>query len=68
MYSENRIDERGLFSWQYDAPRQQLADPVYRPVSDNIKRMVKVALRFNNVQFARPNQAVQLSTALTSVI
>jgi len=33
-YSENRIDERRLFSWQLNAPWQQFADPVYRLVSN----------------------------------
>lgn len=40
----NRIEEDVLFSWQCDGPWQQFTDSVYRPVGDDVKYMVKVAL------------------------
>jgi hypothetical protein len=57
--SENRIDGDVLLSWQRYSPGQQLADPVDRPVSYDVKDMAKVAFWVHSVQFARPDQTVQ---------
>ena len=42
--SEDRIDGDVLFSWQCYAPGEQFIHPNDRPVFDDVKYMVKVAL------------------------
>ncbi|OVD05493.1 hypothetical protein UQ14_21460, partial [Escherichia coli] len=57
-----------LFSWQCYAPRKQFADPVDRPVCYDAKHMAKVAFWIHVIQFARPDQAVQWRSPLTTMI
>lgn len=68
MCSENRIDGDVLFSRQCYAPGEQFADPVYRPVSNDVKDIAEVAFWLHSVQFTRPDQAVQQCSTLTTVI
>ena len=57
-----------LFSWQCYAPRKQFADPVDRPVCYDAKHMAKVAFWIHVIQFARPDQAVQQRSPLTTMV
>lgn len=57
-----------LFSWQSYTPWQQFADPVYRPVCEDVQGMVKVTFGIYSVQFACAEQAVQQRTTLSSMI
>ncbi|KXN03657.1 hypothetical protein AUS46_16860, partial [Escherichia coli] len=57
-----------LFSRQCYAPGEQFADPVYRPVGYDVKDIAEVAFWLHSVQFARPDQAVQQRSALSSMI
>lgn len=57
-----------LFSWQCDAPGQLFADPVDRPVGDDVKHISEVAFWIHAVQFARPDQAVQQRSPLTAML
>lgn len=57
-----------LFSWQCYAPRKQFADTVDRPVSYDAKHMAKVVFWIHVVQFARPDQAVQQRSPLTTMV
>ncbi len=57
-----------LFSRQCYAPGEQFADPVYRPVGYDVKDIAEVAFWLHSVQFARPDQAVQQRSPLSSMI
>lgn len=57
-----------LFNWQCYAPRKQFADTVDRPVSYDAKHMAKVVFWIHVVQFARPDQAVQQRSPLTTMV
>lgn len=47
---------------------EQFADPVYRPVGYDVKDIAEVAFWLHSVQFARPDQAVQQRSPLSSMI
>ncbi|VDR28246.1 Uncharacterised protein [Raoultella terrigena] len=47
---------------------QQFSNPVYRPVCNNVKHMVKIMFWIDSVQFARPDKAVQQRAALTTMV
>ena len=66
--NKNRIDGDVLFSRQCYAPGEQFADPVYRPVGYDVKDIAEVAFWLHSVQFARPDQAVQQRSPLSSMI
>ncbi len=57
-----------LFSRQCYAPGEQFADPVYRPVGYDVKGIAEVAFWLHSVHFARPDQAVQQRSPLSSMI
>lgn len=46
--------------WQGDAPWQQLAHAIDRPVGDNRQHVTKIMLRIDAVQATAPDQPLQL--------
>lgn len=69
-FSQQLVDKKvtAEIQWALKHDPYCCADPVYRPVSYNIKHMAKVAFWLHSVQFACPDQAVQQRSPLSSMI